>query len=142
MRWRWLSKALFLKKKIKHISESTAWNLIVCFFVCPIRGLPKYIQTKVLTTCFNSILSFFKKTEGGLEMVFLPYCLPEFWRKIFLTYSIIWPNFPLVAFTSWYIGYNVYCDHSFLVCDVINIFLHDQNKWRHRFRYSTNEKSF
>ena len=27
----------------------------------PSRGLPKYVKTKVLATCFYLILSFFKK---------------------------------------------------------------------------------
>ena len=41
------------KIKIKHISESTVSNVTMfTFIVCPYRGLPKYIKTKVLTTCF------------------------------------------------------------------------------------------
>ena len=34
---------------------------IVCFFVCPGRGLPNYIKSKVLTTCFYLIQSIFEK---------------------------------------------------------------------------------
>ena len=44
----------FIKKiKIKHISEYTVSNVTMfTFIVCPYRVLPKYIKTKVLTTCF------------------------------------------------------------------------------------------
>ena len=41
------------KIKIKHISGSTVLSVIkFVFIVCPSRVLPKYIKTKVLTTCF------------------------------------------------------------------------------------------
>ena len=41
----------------------------------------------------QNILKFFKKTKRGLELVFPPHFLRDFWREIFLTlYSINWPN--------------------------------------------------
>ena len=44
------------KKKIEHISESTDWNVIrFTFTLSASRGLPKYVKTKVLTTCFYLI---------------------------------------------------------------------------------------
>ena len=50
----WASPIPFYKKiKIEHISWSTVWNIIkFVFIVCLRRGLPKYIKTKVPTTCF------------------------------------------------------------------------------------------
>ena len=49
----------------------------------------KHIETKVLTTCFYFIWSFFKKQIRGLELISLPYFLHVFWRKIF-TFYIGW----------------------------------------------------
>ena len=44
---------LLWKAKIEHISELIVWNQIqFAFIVCQNQGLPKYIETKVLTTCF------------------------------------------------------------------------------------------
>ena len=44
---------LFLKNQIEHMYGSTVWNFIkFVFIVCPRRGLRKYIEIKVLTTCF------------------------------------------------------------------------------------------
>ena len=46
-------RPFYKKKKIKHISESTAWNAIkFAFAVCPSRDLPKYIKTNLLATYF------------------------------------------------------------------------------------------
>ena len=43
----------FNKIKIEHITELAVWSVIqFVLIVCPRRGLPKYIKTKVLTTCF------------------------------------------------------------------------------------------
>ena len=39
-------------------------------------------------------IKLFEKIKRGLELVFLPHFLHNFWRKIFLLlYSINWPNF-------------------------------------------------
>ena len=44
------------KIKIEHISGSAVGNIIkFVFILCPSRGLPNYIKTKVLTTCFYFI---------------------------------------------------------------------------------------
>ena len=41
------------KKKNEHVFRSTVGNVIqFVFIVCPSRGLPKYVKTKVLNTCF------------------------------------------------------------------------------------------
>ena len=51
----------FLKIEIEHISESIVQSFIYfAFIVCPI-WLSKYIGTKLQTTCFYLILSFFVK---------------------------------------------------------------------------------
>ena len=42
--------------KLEHISGLTVWNgMQFVFIVYPIGVLPKYIKTKVLTTCFGII---------------------------------------------------------------------------------------
>ena len=41
----------------------------VCFYFMTSWGLSKYIETKLQTTCFHLILSFFKKIRRGLELV-------------------------------------------------------------------------
>ena len=60
----------FIKKKIKieHISRLPVWNV---FIVCPSRGLPKHVKTKVLTTC--SCHKAFLKPKRGLLLVSLPH---------------------------------------------------------------------
>ena len=46
----------FLKNKIEHNSGSTVLNFMkFVFIVCPSQGLPKYIETKMLTACFYLI---------------------------------------------------------------------------------------
>ena len=73
---------------------STVWDFIqFVFIVCPSRGLPKYIASKMLTTCFYFIKLFWK-TKRGLGLVSLPHFRHDFWGKIFLrSYSFSWPNF-------------------------------------------------
>ena len=61
--------------------------------MCSTSGLPKYIKTKVLSTCFYLIWSFFKKTKWGLGLVSLPNFLQDFWWNIFLMLYFIWLNF-------------------------------------------------
>ena len=52
---------LFKIIEIEHISGSAVWNFIqFVFIVYPSRGLLKYIETKVLTTCFYLTWSSFK----------------------------------------------------------------------------------
>ena len=55
---------IFLKIRIGHFSRSTVWNVLqFSLTVCPTGGLPKYIKTKVLTTCFDFTQSFSKKQK-------------------------------------------------------------------------------
>ena len=75
------------------------------FFLYATLRVSKYIETKLQITCFYLILSFFKRKEAW--NIFLPYFLHNFWRKIFLLYSINWPNFidwlPLLCEIGWYV---------------------------------------
>ena len=52
-----------------HISRSTCYVIQFLFIVSPSGGLAKQFKTKVLTTCFDLTLSFFKKITTGLELV-------------------------------------------------------------------------
>ena len=52
------------KIKIEYISGSAFWNFIqFVFSVYLSRGLPKYIETKVLITCFTSYKAFLKNKK-------------------------------------------------------------------------------
>ena len=65
------------------------------FIVYPSQGLPKYINTKVLTTCFYFIYSFFKKQKWSLRLVSLPKLLHEF-LKNFVAYLSLLGNICIV----------------------------------------------
>ena len=95
----------------------------VCFYCVLIWGLLIYSETKLHTTCFYLIWSFFKKTKSGLELVSLPNFLDNFWRKIFLLlYSINWPNF--IAWLP-------------LICEILSIVYYNcllTRLWRREFR--------
>ena len=73
--------------KIDSLTFYTVW---FCFM--PSWGLSKYTKTKLQSTSFHLVLSFFKKWRG-LELVTLPHFRIIFEKKIFLLCSIIWPNF-------------------------------------------------
>ena len=61
----------FIKIKIEHNSRSTFWNVTkFVFIVCPSRGPPKYIKTKVLTACFYFVQTFLKKFGTSLPTTF------------------------------------------------------------------------
>ena len=63
------------------------------WFRGPTRVLPKHIETKMLTTCFNSYKAFLK-TKRSLELVAVSHSVHDFWRKIFIMLcSTNWPNF-------------------------------------------------
>ena len=84
------------RKKNGHISASAVWSFIqFAFVVYSSWGLPKYIESKVLTPYFYLLhIKLFQNIKGGLELVSLSHFLHGFWRKIFLTlYSITWPHF-------------------------------------------------
>ena len=55
---------------MEHISGSTVLNILrFAFIASPSRDLPKYIKTKLLTTCFylyKALLSNKKRTETRL----------------------------------------------------------------------------
>ena len=51
------------KNKIEHISGSTVWSFIVCFYRMPSWELKKYIKTELQITCIYLIQSFFKKQK-------------------------------------------------------------------------------
>ena len=59
------------------------------FIVYPSQGLPKYINTKVLTPCFYFIYSFFKKQKWSLRLVSLPKLLHEFLRNFAAYLSLL-----------------------------------------------------
>ena len=81
----------FLKNQI-HLWINSLIFYTVCFFVSQSRGLPKYIDTKLVTTGFDLILSSFKN-EKALQLISLLHLLDNFWRKIFLApFYINWPN--------------------------------------------------
>ena len=76
MSWRNQSQTLFWKIKIEYISGTTVGNVIQFIFIaCPCRGLPKSIETKVLTTCFyvKALYKAFlksKKKSGTRHLIF------------------------------------------------------------------------
>ena len=51
--------------------------------------LSKYIETKLQTTCFFLILSFFKKIKRGLELVSLTHFRIIFEEKCFSCYDLL-----------------------------------------------------
>ena len=79
--------------KIGDIFGLTVWNFIwFVFIVCPCQRLPKYMEVKVLTSCFSLIYSCLKK-QNEIWNLSLPHFLYNIWRKTFLTlYFINWPN--------------------------------------------------
>ena len=83
-------------------------------------GLLKVIETKLQTTCFTWYKAFLKN-KRGLELVFLPHFLRNFGRKIFLLYSITWPNFnvwlPLLREILGNMCIAIVCQPG---CDIIN----------------------
>ena len=61
--------AFYKKSKLRKSVDQQYESYKVFFIVCPTRSLPKYIKTKVLTTCFYLIQSFLKskkKSETNL----------------------------------------------------------------------------
>ena len=95
MWWRNYSQTLFSKFEIELISGSIVQNFIKSvFIVCQVGGHLDIIETKLQTSCFHLIYSFFMKQERGLGLVSLCHFLHDLWGKIFLLlHSINWPNF-------------------------------------------------
>ena len=143
----------FLKKeKTEHTSGWRVWSFIQFIFIAFLsRVLPNYIETKVLTTCFYLIQSFFYKTKRSMELVSLPQFLHNFWRKMFLSCFINWPNF----LSNCLYFFRYLAIRSVIVwvpvCDVIhfeiNLFLSNRfptepKKSGLKIKYLKNEKSF
>ena len=87
----------FLKKsKIEHIPGSKIWNFIHFFnYYCmsKVKDYQKELKQGA-GHLFLPHVKVFKTTKEGLELVFWPHFLYDFWRKIFfLLYCINWPNF-------------------------------------------------
>ena len=94
------------------------WSLF--FITCPISGLPKYIKTKLLTTCFYLIQNF-SKTKRGLELVYLRRFLRIFEEKYFSGYILLMNSF--IAGLSLFLeifGQYLYCNYLLPVSDVKN----------------------
>ena len=67
--------------------SETSYSLLLS----PSGGLQKYIQIKLLSTCFCFIFEAFIKNKKGLELLSLAHFLHGFSQKIFLTIcSINW----------------------------------------------------
>ena len=114
-------RPFFWKNQIWAISGSTVWTYMqFVFIVFPSRRLTKYIETKVLTTRFYSIWSFFKNKKRSRSSLLASFSI--FLKKILLTlYSINWPNLiiwlPLLFYVSGNMFNLIVC---YPVCDVIN----------------------
>ena len=81
------------KFKLSNLWINSLKFYTVCFDCTPCWGPSKYIETKLQTICFYHILGFLKKSRG-MELVFLPHFLYNFWRKILLLlYSMNLPSF-------------------------------------------------
>ena len=92
------SSGPFYKKSKLSISLNQQSEMLkFVFIVYPGWDLQKYIETKVLTTCFYLISSFFKKTKRDLELVSLPPCLLDNRRKVFLALNFI----NSLSFVTW-----------------------------------------
>ena len=61
----------------------------VCYYCMPNWLLTKHIKTKLLTSCFYFIPSFFKKIKRGLTLVSMPHFQYIFRSTIFLFYILL-----------------------------------------------------
>ena len=78
---------LFLKNQIEHIYGSTVWNFInFVFIVCPSGGQRKYIEIRVLTTCFYFTYRK-QKEDWNLSPCLIFYII--FQEKFFPCYNIL-----------------------------------------------------
>ena len=85
-----------------------------------------------------------------MGLVSLPHFAHDFSRRIFILYSINWPN--MTAFTSWDIWQHVYCNCLFPSLYVIHVeiylsfvikqFSYMTKKSGQKFKYLKNEKWF
>ena len=84
----------FIKNKNRAYIWMNSLKCYKCFVVSPSRGLPNYVKTKVLPTCFYLKQSFFKNRRRFEEKCFSHYILltdqislPD--SFFFLRYSVI-----------------------------------------------------
>ena len=89
------------------------------FIVWQVECYWKYIKTKLQTTCFHFILSFFKKIKRGLELVSLPHFRHNFWRKMsLLLYSINCLNCHILN-CHYFMRYSAICVLALFVNQVV-----------------------
>ena len=70
------------EKLVVHTCGSTDRNFMqFTFIVCPNGGLQKFIQIKLLNTCFCLIYKAFMKNKKGLELISLAHFLHGFSKK-------------------------------------------------------------
>ena len=135
-------------------TDSLKWYKVCVYCLCLSRGLRKFINPKVLTTCFHLIYSFFKKIKRDQELVSLPHFLHNIWRKMFLMlYFINWQNFiywlpflleilgnlsVIIIFCPACDVINIEINHSFLV----KSFFYITKMSKQRYKYLKNQKSF
>ena len=102
---------------------STSLKVIKFIFtVCPSYGLPKYINTKVLTTYFNLIWSFFKNKFRSGTSTTASFCAWFLKEKISHVIFYKLSKFScLIAFNSWDIAQYVHYDYLL------------SRLWRHNF---------
>ena len=120
----------FKKKSVKKCIQANDWIYFPDYFEmaeksvagCSIIhywGLSKYSETKLQTTRFYLMLSFFRKIKRGLELVSLPHFPHNFWINIFLLLcSIDWPNYFLSG-CLYFVRYWTICVLQLLVNQVV-----------------------
>ena len=76
----------------EHLWISSLNFIQFVFIICQVKE-----YRNVLKLTADHLLLFhvklFSKRKRGMELVSLPHFLHDFWRKIFLLYSLTWPNF-------------------------------------------------
>ena len=138
----------FIKKQNwKNLWNNSLKCFKVFFIVCLSRGLPKYIKTNVLTTCFYLIYHAFLKNKKKSRTSFPTSFLHDFWRKIFLT----------LCYIAWLLLLEILGNMCIViiccpVCDVINFEINQSFLIKPFFfitkmsgqkcKYLKNEKSF
>ena len=78
-----LVAGLFLKNKNWTYFGLTVWSVMLVIFVaCSSWVLPKYIGTKLLTTCFYGKAFSFEKKQRSLNLISLSHFLYDFYENI------------------------------------------------------------
>ena len=133
---------LFQKTKIKCISGSTVSSFIqFVFIVYQVECYRNLLKLSYRPIIFTSYKTFFK--WKGLELVFLPHFLHDFWRKMFLLLYLLTDQVSLPICL-----YGVrHCDYcTVIVCqqgfDTINFEINLIFLVKPYFNYLQNERSF